>query len=323
MRLPVKSLCRFECVSKSSSNIICCPFFTTLLTRSLLNSANSVVAAEVPQLMLLSESITCGYDHKIMAMQLQLSKPNGEYELRKTKHALLVTKFPNNSLGFVFCNLFLFKREWESGGPFFLLNPLRGEVLKLPISDRNVANYIGEKIIAEWYGVGFDNLTNTAKIVRVFKKGAQIQHTNTMVAEVCALGTSSWREIDSVPPCDLSGNKTSAYGDMHWFVYKDGNGEHDNHIISFDFNKEELFWTPHPNIQFSHHRSLVHLLNLRGCLAVVDLSSDDCIDVWVLKNKRVGAGLQNGCPQVCRRTTSTFNRELWCMEAWHIFQARK
>lgn len=73
---------------------------------------------------------------------------------------------------------------------------------------------------------------------------------------------------------------------MHWFVYKDGNGEHDNHIISFDFNKEEFFWTPHPNIQFSHHRSLVHLLNLKGCLAVVDLSSDDCIDVWVLKNKR-------------------------------------
>lgn len=187
MRLPVKSLCRFECVSKSSSNIICRPLFTTLLIRSLLNSANTVVAAEVPQLMLLSESITLSHDHKIMAMQLQLSKPNGEYELRKTKHALLVTKFPNSySLHFVFCNLFLL----ESGGPFFLLNILRGEVLKLPISDINVANYIGEKIMAEWYGIGFDNLTHTAKIVRVLKKGTQIQHT--MVAEVYALGSSSW-----------------------------------------------------------------------------------------------------------------------------------
>lgn len=79
-----------------------------------------------------------------------------------------------------------------------MLNPQRGEVIKLPISDGKVANHIGEKIIAERYGVGFDNLTNTAKIVRVLKKGTQIQHT--MVAQVYALGATSWREIDSVPP---------------------------------------------------------------------------------------------------------------------------
>lgn len=66
--------------------------------------------------------------------------------------------------------------------------------------------------------MGLDNISNTYKIVHVSQPTALRM---TMLAPVYVLGTSSWREIDSVPPCDLNNNKASAYGDMHRLVFED------------------------------------------------------------------------------------------------------
>ncbi|KAL6290685.1 hypothetical protein ACE6H2_008195 [Prunus campanulata] len=69
------------------------------------------------------------------------------------------------------------------------------------------------------YGMGFDNITNTYKIVRVscHEKDIKIQ----VAAEVFILGTSSWRELPSVPPCHLTRKSACAHGDMHWLGFFD------------------------------------------------------------------------------------------------------
>lgn len=54
----------------------------------------------------------------------------------------------------------------------------------------------------DWYGMGFDNITNTHKIVRVSKVFNGSFTENCPVTQVLVLGTSSWREI----PSELSGN---------------------------------------------------------------------------------------------------------------------
>lgn len=94
--------------------------------------------------------------------------------------------------------------------------------------------------------MGFDNITNTYKIVHISMiLSKEPYSTLGMLAHVLVLGTSSWREISSVPPCLLNrAYNICAYGDMHWLV-KAG-GAIKSHIISFDFKNEEFCWTPTP-----------------------------------------------------------------------------
>ncbi|XP_040369683.1 uncharacterized protein LOC121051415 [Rosa chinensis] len=54
-------------------------------------------------------------------------------------------------------------------------------------------------------------------------------------------------------------------------------------ILSFDFKKEEFFWTPNPYI-FPYPTWKLHLINFRGSMAIVDASSGMNIEIWVMKD---------------------------------------
>ncbi|XP_062005596.1 F-box protein At4g22390-like [Rosa rugosa] len=183
-------------------------------------------------------------------------------------------------------------------GLCFLFNP-KGEVLRLPRNE--VTKYVNfSHVDRDWYGMGFDNMTNTHKIVRVSRvSNGSGKESCLIISQVLVLGTSSWREIPSVPPgnldYDLSFVKNvCALGDMHWLItgnfIREGS-EGTCHIISFDFKKEEFYWTPHPLLQSSNkHLDFfdLHLLTLRGSMALAYTSSSvgrtTDIEIWVLKD---------------------------------------
>ncbi|XP_008242325.1 PREDICTED: F-box protein At1g52490-like [Prunus mume] len=278
-RLPVKSLSEMRCTSKTSLNIIDNPFFATLHTSRLLNSAvNSTTAGEV-QLMLLAHSWS-SRDNKFLTA-LQSLKYNDKNGLTKTRgcRANILSGVGDYNVDFVFCNLICLKQLTGAfKAPCLLINPLRGgEFLELPIND------LIPPYARRWYGIGFDSITSTHKIVGVFKS---MLHKH-QVAYVYTLGTrsSSWREIHSVPQCEFSRKNVFAYGDMHWLVYNDVAGRNPNRIISFDSKKDEFVSTPYPNSSQGFIRGLlvIHLLNLRGCLAIVS-SGNLFVEIWVLKN---------------------------------------
>ncbi|KAL6223255.1 hypothetical protein ACLB2K_006643 [Fragaria x ananassa] len=64
------------------------------------------------------------------------------------------------------------------------------------------------------------------------------------------------------------------------------------HILTFDFEKEQFYWTPHPILQSSDDYKDIfwhlHLLTFRGSLAMVDTSLSQGtitkIDIWVLQD---------------------------------------
>lgn len=288
MRLPTKSICCIRCASKTFSGIVDSPLFVTLHMSRLLNFGINPVGdvVEVPQLMLYSRPWTTGYSE----IHLQSLKYNGEYDLKKIDHNLHISKLLFNAVynvDTVFCNLFFFKRALPYGGPYFLIDPLRGEVLKIPAKESGSRRY---KFPRDWYGMGFDDTTNTHKLVCVT---TSINYP--VVSQVIALGQSSsscsWREIQAVPPCELSERKVCAYGDMHWLVEEGGctdnnNGGGISHIISFDFKKEEFCWTCHPTLRVCDVLILkyCHLINFKGSMAIVDTSARDYVEIWVMKN---------------------------------------
>ncbi|XP_021805599.1 F-box/kelch-repeat protein At3g06240-like [Prunus avium] len=182
---------------------------------------------------------------------------------------------------FIFCNLFGFTRaDVRNGRSFVLVNPLKREVLMLPTkSDLQVPP--NSFCNSDTFGMGFDNMTNTYKIVRVSRYLKEDRQT-VVTAEVLVLGTSSWKELPSAPPCYPSCTvATSTHGAVHWLI--SGDDKLSVHILSFDFKNEEFYWTPHPlALKIKLDLSLfVHLLNFRGSLALVDVSSSD-IEIWVL-----------------------------------------
>ncbi|CAL8137423.1 unnamed protein product [Prunus armeniaca] len=137
----------------------------------------------------------------------------------------------------------------KNGNTCLLLNPFKGEILMLPTTSDVLqvsANTISRQ---DSYGMGFDNKTNTYKIVRIsyhhkYRKG----QLSELTAEVLVLGTSSWQELPVVPPCYVINKSASTHGDMHWLVNGDTKDLSSSsiRILSFDFKKKEFYWTPHP-----------------------------------------------------------------------------
>ncbi|KAM5558982.1 hypothetical protein ABKV19_020570 [Rosa sericea] len=277
LRLPAKSLCCTQCVCKTLLHIVEARSFATLVHLRLFSTSSDAVD-EVPQLLLLNVAQDGDNGSLITISPSQIYDGN---VLTKSRHAI-VSKIAScrydYNVGFVFCNLFFFKDKKYDRGPCFLFNPLRGEVLMLPKSTVQVPPF-RNMVFIDWYGMGFDDITNTYKIVRVSGNA----HC-CLVAQVYVLGTSSWKQISSVPPCNLSTEKISAYGDLHWLINLSSIGGQIC-IVSFDFKKEEFYLMPHPALRKPEYSILyLHFVNFRGSMAIVDTSSRTHIDIWVLKS---------------------------------------
>lgn len=275
LRLPLKTLGCLRCVSKTLLNRLDDPHFGAAHTR-LLTTTNA--AAQVPQLVF---GIVLG------VVALQSMKYDGVALRAESKHAIISFISPPSEpllvkycLDFCYYDLFFFRESVFGGHPCFLFNPLRREVLKLPTN-----NFPVQKNVRCSYGMGFDNITSTHKIVCVSsnsEQGCLESQVNVLV-----LGTSSWKRIPSLPFCDLSEKKICAYGDMHWLIDLSIQGRDNAQglgIISFDFKKEEFYWTPHPTLISMVDVPFLHLLTLRGSIAIAYASSDKTIMIWVLKN---------------------------------------
>ncbi|KAL6179829.1 hypothetical protein ACLB2K_046500 [Fragaria x ananassa] len=222
MRPPVESLCRVQCVSKTSFDISRSPEFATLHNLPSHDSAMDSL------------------------MRVTTWSNAGRHD-------------------FVFCNLVFLKREIGTG-PCLLVNPLREEVLELRHSNIPVRTTHIYSEETNWYGMGYDDITSTYKIIHVWAT------KNCVVAQVLVLGASSWRQIHLAPPFDVgssfprkrSQNGIYVGGHMHWLIYK--TTERPGYMISFNFNSEEFCVTLVPSSSYG-----LYLLKFRGSLALVDV----------------------------------------------------
>ncbi|PWA90444.1 F-box domain-containing protein [Artemisia annua] len=140
-------------------------------------------------------------------------------------------------------------------------------------------------------GLGFDDSTNTLKMVCVFLKGlAPPDDLDLLRKNLCTMvhvfGTNSWREIPQAPSYPITGEAIFSNGCLHWLVsnldsqIKDGGRE----IIWFDVKKEEFGLINPPKRMCDLWRVLGsdHLVDLNGDVGYV---SNRTMEVWVLKHK--------------------------------------
>ncbi|XP_068341603.1 F-box protein CPR1-like [Pyrus communis] len=166
---PAKSLIQLGYMSKTLSNIVSCPYFVKQHMH-FLTATNA--ASEVPRLMVVAQSKNRYAGELTVLQSLQYDGTS----LEKSRHTIVskvIFRRQNYSidLEFLFCNLVCLKdSNYGYGRRCLLLNPLKGEVVILPV-DNTIRSDVPANPIPKsyeyWYGMGFDN-ANKYKVVRVF-----------------------------------------------------------------------------------------------------------------------------------------------------------
>ncbi|XP_076881654.1 F-box protein CPR1-like [Bidens hawaiensis] len=149
-----------------------------------------------------------------------------------------------------------------------VINPLTKECCELP--PVNSTKSFREDSI----GLGFDDSTNTFKMVFIAKK---------LRAMVHMLGTDSWRKIPQVPSSFITGEGVFANGSLHWLSEDYCKTSLGKPVISFDMTKEEFGLIDPPGQIYSGMISKEQLVDLHGELGYVFQISDCVVEVWVLK----------------------------------------
>ncbi|XP_004304730.1 PREDICTED: F-box protein CPR30-like [Fragaria vesca subsp. vesca] len=296
LRLPVESL-RYciRRVCKTLLNTVDSRSFIRQHTLSLIAGNNHVVC-RVPQLMCLLEETPLDEEEIIITtfVTLQSLRYDGGTALTKGEftftHSTSSPYQPRYMIHFVFYNLLCMEADEHC----LLINPLLKQVLTLPtdnIRQLDMTKYGPNcHVSLRFYGMGFDDITNTYKIVRVSRIWHKEDYLETlgMLAHILVLGTNSWREIPSVPPCMglIYTYNLCAYGDMHWLMLRGRDGG--VRILSFDFKREEFHWTPAPTLRSSNKNSILHMLSLRGSMAIVETfplgEGAIKVEIWVMKD---------------------------------------
>lgn len=248
-KLPLKSLKRFECVSKSWSLMLQNSYFMKTFNKN-------------NNLMCISK------DYEDTYFILQYSKEDDEYAAPSEFYLLPAGVFKNRvkidwphpfrqhnddiyisgsvSINGIFC-----LKQNYNGTPV-LWNPTTGESKLIPLSRLKSApsfRYVT-------HGFGYDSLTDDYKVVQLIDYDDFIENKSSHQDswELYSLRNNSWKKLHvSLPKCHYYtlARSIGVYvnGVIHWWARTRYDYEFDVEecLVSFDFSNELLFTTPAPS----------------------------------------------------------------------------
>ncbi|KAK1273039.1 F-box protein [Acorus gramineus] len=196
------------------------------------------------------------------------------------------------------CNGLLCLSESVHQTPIYVCNPSLGEYLTLPIGERRLSDVFD----GYFYGTGFGYdpaEPDVYKVVRLYYTSPEYLFDLAFdKAEICTVGrggsSGSWRVIDGSydRPRINPVSHILLDGRLYWMAWR---REYPrrllfNGMVSFGIHEEEFRDVPCPSglVCGSKIEYRVNLVSLRGCLTVVDSSFENWIDIWLMKDPRIG-----------------------------------
>ncbi|XP_058203814.1 F-box/kelch-repeat protein At3g23880-like [Rhododendron vialii] len=256
-RLPVKSLLRFKCVSKSWRSLISQPEFV---------KAHHSLA-----------SVNTDYTHHRLLLIYFKSYPRVDF---KSCSLYSVVNEKSDTAVDLDCPVSVYHNTtWVVGCCYGLVcfvagkevsiwNPSTRKSKRLP--DVEMVNHY-----LKTYGFGYDESVDDFKVVGFFCDPRNSGHE--VEVRVYTLRTDSWRRtkgfLGHLPP---HVSQAFVSGALHWFSR--GNGS--RVIVSFDLLKETFGEVAEPDYQDGLHPARLDALN--GCLCILR-TFKDFLDVWVMK----------------------------------------
>ncbi|KAI8567216.1 hypothetical protein RHMOL_Rhmol02G0103600 [Rhododendron molle] len=291
-RLPVKSLCRFKCVSPSWNSLICDPYFAkTHLNRT--NTQNPKYLDDQRNIVISSSlnlySIDIGNANPTTAKldfpMLQNHAANSRVKVWSSCDGLLLVSYDDYS------NL-------------LLLNPSTRECKKLP-APSVVPNPVGTC----WYGygVGYDSSTDDYNVVMLSCCNNGSAQINISIVDVYSLKTNAWRTIQHnhyfvVPTSFLCGG-VFLNGCLHWLCWRNG-----SYVIgAFNLSDQIFREMPMPASLCGGCGILRYFVEVvGGCLCLIERLPSYKSEVWKMEEYGVGESWTNltidlptGTPSLC------------------------
>ncbi|XP_058198149.1 F-box/kelch-repeat protein At3g06240-like [Rhododendron vialii] len=276
-RLPVKSLCRFKCVSPSWNFLISSPYFAqTHLNRT--NASN-------PKHLVRNIIFFCR-SHDLYSVNLTADIPFAT----KIDFSKSLQQPPENKWANVLgsCNGLLLASDKGNNSNFLLLNPSTRECKKLPPLPFVIDLYM------YGYGLGYDSSKDDYKVVLLSschtesgsKSESQSESSTlsgTTIVAVYSHKTNAWRRI-KVIHCilGLTSFGVNCNGRLHWLSFR-GNSYV---MVAFDWEDEIFREVPLP-ASFVHDDFAYYDVVIVGdCLCLVDKTRSV---IWMMKEYGVRA----------------------------------
>ncbi|XP_058083401.1 F-box protein At3g07870-like [Magnolia sinica] len=266
-RLPVKTLSRLRCVS---------PLWRTLISTPHFLSTHHDRAAEQPS----SLFSTRGQYQRDGSFIIHISSVDHKGTVQKTftkKVSSVVHSL--QSYASLACLI--------GTGHIYICNPSTEEFITLPQASRGAFHGM------DGVGFGYSSSAKQYKVVHLFYSYSGHEIADDQVeCEVFTLGCeeSSWKRIKNCPYHVYFNPPPFVEGSLHWVIHDYYHNSYDEVILSFDLDREEFRVIPHPECCSTpdYYRSLLRLVELRGCLCVVKPTQPSKHSIWMLKDYKNG-----------------------------------
>ncbi|KAK9691905.1 hypothetical protein RND81_09G227700 [Saponaria officinalis] len=274
-RVPVVSLLRFKCVSKTWYGLLKSSDFNLVHQKRTLEFHNS------------SEVIIASYDHQhdgLACTYIDASQP-----LIGRDVTIKIDEFNTTTCCKIVgsCNGLILL--WSSSSGLALCNPLTREYRRLSYPPRELDTTGTVAVTCVKYGFGYDCLSHHYKI---FMISSTISYLNTTTQrnseiQVFSTNTNSWRKIGDVPPFEVLPHNEGVVvnNKLHW-IYSDFEvtAERSPKILTCDLHTEEFEFGPF-QFPYTEMTDLVtYLMGSGGLLYVIMGKAWNFHDsIWVMK----------------------------------------
>ncbi|CAA2989858.1 F-box kelch-repeat At3g23880-like [Olea europaea subsp. europaea] len=267
-RLPVRSLIRFKCVSKSFHYLISKdPNFKK---KHMNQSAKSVLYLESPGNRVLSNSLS--------------SFSNDEERIQDLK--ILVTPVKGSEIWTIYdsCDgLFCIE---ERGRGVFVWNPSTKESKKLPDCPIDIKIVPGIHSRGFTYAIAYDSISDDYKVFSIFLFLDIGKGLRTKLKSYSLKSDSLWRKVENFPSVDLWNREKSNLlnGAFHWIAIhgKDNKEPPPFLLVSLEIGTETYRELSLPWISCCTQR-FPQLCVLKGKLCLYNLFFSKSFDLWVIE----------------------------------------
>ncbi|KAI4353040.1 hypothetical protein L6164_002018 [Bauhinia variegata] len=256
LRLPVKSLLRFRCVSKSWLSLISNPEFAKMHFQLASNHTHKLLYIAASHAKSIDLQAPFYDDSAVANLNFPFNSPAHNVAIMGSCRGFLLLKEETNLL---------------------LWNPSNGAQRQVPctpiVSKTNVAPFL--------FGFGYDPSTDEYLVLL----GSYDPNATSLINhfELFSMKTNTWRinimgtEFPYVNPNDEPVAGLFLNDAIHWLASR--RDEWVGVILAFDFTKRNLIEVPMPD---NVHFAFCDLRLLGGCLSL-SITGIDSVEIWVMK----------------------------------------
>ncbi|XP_073049139.1 F-box/kelch-repeat protein At3g06240-like [Primulina eburnea] len=263
LRLPVKSILKFRCVSKSWLSLISSQLFIETHVRvstenSKLNGHKLIFT--VPYSPSDSDQMQCSV-RSLLCEQPLTDTLNIDYPMKHPPMHIWMVGSCNGLICIA-----------ENIKDLFLWNPSIRKTKRVPSMDlgQNIYNYVA-------YGFGFDD--DDYKIVGIFSVSEERRYKYIMM--VYGLRSDSWKRVGELEGgIPLPNSIKFASGKLHWWASPDIDTHCKRDIVCLDLKSGTYGTVEQPDYERDYVNRTLGVLG--GCICVLGDSGDN-IDLWILK----------------------------------------